>query len=71
MPKFNVYMVASASAVVQVEVETGEEAVELAYEDDLPYASHNAGFDLGDWTLGSELFPQWYRPEDDYEEIDD
>jgi len=70
MPKFNVYLVAVASTVVEVEAFDGEEAVEKAFDSKLPYASGYAGFDLGDWTTSSELFPQTHTPGDDYEEID-
>lgn len=71
MTKFRVYLVTSAECVVEVEAEDGDEAVELALEGDLPFAPFNVGFDLGDWTTASELYPKWSKPEDDYEEIDD
>lgn len=69
MGRFIVYLVTTASASVEVEAEDGEEAVEKAFESSLPYASAFAGFDLGDWTTPSELFPKWSKPEDDYEEV--
>lgn len=72
MAKFKVYLVTTASTVVEVEAESGEEAVEKAMEHDLPYAPAFAGFDLGDWVPASELFPEHSKPEDDYyEEVSD
>jgi hypothetical protein len=67
--KFRVYLVTTASTVVEVEAEDGEEAIEKAFETPLPYAPAFAGFDLGDWTLPSELMPEFNKPEDDYEEV--
>lgn len=71
MTKFIVYIVTTASAMVEVEAEDGEEAVEIALggKVELPYASAFAGFELGEWTTNSELFPQFAKPEDDYEEV--
>lgn len=69
--RFQVYLVTTASCVIEVEAEDGEAAVELALQEDLPYAPAFAGFDLGDWTTASELWPQHSKPEDDYDEFDD
>jgi hypothetical protein len=71
LAKFNVYLVATASTVVEVEAYDGEEAIEKAFDSRLPYASAFDGFDLGDWTLPSEMFPQWSKPEEDCEQIDE
>lgn len=69
MKKYVVYMVAVVSTAVEVEAEDGEEAVELAYEADLPRLNiSNGNMDMGDWTVASEIFPG-NKPEDDYEEI--
>lgn len=69
MKKYTVYMVAVVSTAVEVEAEDGEEAVELAYEADLPRLNiSNGNMDMGDWTVASEIFPH-SKPEDDYEEI--
>lgn len=71
MAKFIVYISAIASATVEVEAEDGEEAVEIAFggKVELPYASAFAGFELSEWTTNSELFPQFAKPEEDYEEV--
>jgi len=71
MPKYRVYLVASAETSVEVEAENGESAVEIALGGfmELPYASAFAGYDLGQWNTPSELYPQRSRPEEDYEEI--
>lgn len=71
MPKYRVYLVSTASAVVEVEAEDGEQAVENAFEGGLPYADASAGFDLGDWSLPSEVYGSDADPQDDYEEIED
>lgn len=71
MTRYRVYLVAVAEVAVEVEAEDGEDAIEQAFESALPFAPHNAGFDLGDWTLASELFPQWSSAEEDYEVIDE
>ena len=71
MSKYRVYLVSVASTSVEVEAESGDEAVEVALSGavDLPYASAFAGFDLGEWSVNSELFngdPEW-----DWEEAAD
>lgn len=68
MTKYLVYLTAVASTSVEVEAEDGEEAVEIALAGRLPYAPAFAGFDLGEWTTQSELFPH-ANPDYDYEEI--
>lgn len=67
MPKYRVYLIAVAEHAVEIEAEDGNRAVELAFENDLPRASFQNGFDLSDWSTSSEVFgtPQ----ADDYEEI--
>lgn len=69
MPKYIVNLVAIASTQVEVEAESGDEAVEAAFDGALPYADAFAGFDLGEWTTASEIFPE-QDASDDYEEID-
>lgn len=71
MPKYRVYLVTTASTVVEVEVEAseGDEAVEVALGGDLPYAPAFADYEFGEWTTASELFPKWSTPEGDYELI--
>lgn len=68
MPKYRVYLIAPAEVMVEVEAEDGDTAVDIALNGDLPYASAFAGFDLGQWTTPSEMFPN-QKPENDYEEI--
>lgn len=71
MPKYRVYLVTTASTTVEVEAEDGDSAVEEALNSHLPYASAFAGFDLGEWGTNSDLFPQFSKPEDDYELIEE
>jgi hypothetical protein len=71
MPKFKVYLVTTASTVVEVEAEDGEQAIELAFEGELPYAPAFADYEFGEWTTASEMFPDHTNPDNDYEEIDD
>jgi len=72
MSKYVVYLVATVSTAVEVEAENGEEAIEVAFEEDLPRLNvSNRGMDMGDWTLPSDLFPNWSKAEDDYELVED
>lgn len=71
MPRYAVYLVTTASTVIEVEAEDGEDAIEKAFEQGTPTPCHQEEFDLGDWTTSSELFPQWSKPEDDYEIIEE
>lgn len=72
MSKYVVYLVATVSTAVEVEADDGNEAVELAFEQDLPRLNiSNGQMDLGDWTTPSDLYPQWSKPEDDYELLED
>ena len=70
MPKFRVHLSAVASCTVEVEAENGDEACEKAFNEKLPYAGWNDGFELTEWQTLSELFPEHNKPEDDYEEIE-
>lgn len=67
MPKYRVTFVAVASWPVEIEADDGEAAIEAAF-DQLPSQAYNWP-DIGEWTLPSDLFPQWNKPEDDVEEI--
>lgn len=69
MKKFNVYLVTTASTVIEVEAENGEEAVAKAFEQDLPYAGAFDPYEFGDWSTPSELFPGHAHPRDDYKEV--
>lgn len=71
MPKFDVYLVAVASTVVRVEAEDQDAAYEAAYDRALPHASFDAGYDLGEWELHSNIFPATGRFEDDIVEVEE
>lgn len=72
MSKYVVYLVATVSTAVEVEAEDGNEAVELAFEQDLPRLNiSNGSMDMGDWSTQSDLFPEFSKPEDDYELLED
>lgn len=71
MPKYRVYLQTIASTVVEVEAEDGERAIELAFDQDLPCPPAFARYEFGDWQTASDMFPQWSKPEDDYEEVSD
>jgi len=51
MAKYRVYLVAVAEATVEVEAEDRESAIEAAFE------NAPAGAIVGEWTLGSDLWP--------------
>lgn len=71
MSKYRVYLCTVASTQVEVEADSGDEAVEIALlgDVDLPYAPGLADYEFGEWTTGSELFPQFNKPEGDWEEL--
>lgn len=71
MSKYIVYLVTTVSTAVEVEAETGDEAVELAFEQDLSRLNiSNGNMDMGDWTTSSDMFPQHFKPENDYELVE-
>lgn len=71
MARYKVYLQTIASTVVEVDAEDGEEAIEKAYQGDLPYSPGFADYEFsGEWQTPSEMFPQYAKPEDDYELID-
>ena len=69
MAKYRVYLTAVASTTVEVEASDGDEAVEVALSTPLPHPPAFAGYDFGEWATASDLFPQFNKPEDDYELI--
>jgi hypothetical protein len=69
--KYRVYMFTTASTTVEVEADTQSEAIDAAFESSLPYAPAFSGFDLGEWSLGSEMYPETYKLEDDAELVDE
>lgn len=71
MAKYRVWLVSTVSTQVEVDADNGDEAVERAFEQDLPYLNvSNHDMDMGDWSVGSDLFPN-AKPEDDYELIEE
>ena len=54
MARYQVNLATYASASVDVEAESEEEAVEKAFEE-APYSCHQCP-EIGDWSLPSELF---------------
>lgn len=71
MAKYEVYLAAVVSTVIEVEADSGDEAVEIALEGDLPYAPGFADYEFGEWGTNSDLFPQWSKPEDDYRLVEE
>ena len=69
MARYRVYLTAVASTTVEVEASDGDEAVEVALSTPLPHPPAFADYDFGEWTTASDLFPQFNKPEDDYELI--
>lgn len=69
MPKYRVYLQTIASTAVEVEAEDGDRAIELALDQDLPFAPAFADYYFSDWQTPSDMFPQWNKPEDDCEEV--
>ena len=69
MARYRVYLTAVASTTVEVEASDGDEAVEIALSGILPHPPAFADYDFGEWTTASDLFPQFNKPEDDYELI--
>lgn len=71
MSKFIVYLAAVVSTSVEVEADSGEEAIEEAIYQGVPglmFLDHTYP-DVGDWTTPSEMYPEWNKPEDDYMEV--
>lgn len=68
MSTYRVNLVVVGNFSVEVEANSREEAIDAAYEQ-APTENIYTGFEIGDWLLGSELFPESYKSEDDVEEI--
>lgn len=68
MAKYQVSLYNVAQFFVEVEADSEEEAIDLAF-DEAPGENITMGFDLGDWALPSEMFPSSYKAEDDVKEI--
>lgn len=66
MARYRVYLQTIASTVIEVEAEDGDEAVEKAFEQELPYAPAFADYEFSEWQTASDMFPQSAKPEDDY-----
>ena len=72
MAKYRVFLNAVVSTTVEVEAEDGDAAVEEALADGLPglmFLNHTYP-DVGEWTTPSDLFPEYAKPEDDYEKVE-
>ena len=67
MGTYRVYLVTEASASVEVEADSEEEAVERAFEE-APYTCHQCP-EIGDWALLSETYPERFKMGDDVEKI--
>lgn len=70
MPTFDVYLVAVASTSVRVEAEDKEAAYDAAFDQALPYAGYGAGFELGQWEIASDLFPDTNTFDNDIVEVE-
>ncbi len=70
MTSYRVFLVAVAEAVVTVEADDPEEAIELAFDNAPQGANISNDFDMGDWQLMSDIWPD-RKAEDDYEEGED
>ena len=68
MSTYRVNLVVVGNFSVEVEADSREEAIDAAYGQ-APTENIYTGFEIGDWLLGSELFPESSNPEDDVEEI--
>lgn len=55
MIKYNVALVTTASAIIEVEAESPEQAKRLVWEKELPYAGAFDPYEFGDWNFGSDL----------------
>lgn len=64
MTKYVVHLMTTVEHHVEVEAESGDEAVANALvSDSLPYAPGFADYEFGEWTTASELFPDHSKPE--------
>lgn len=70
MSKYRVFLVAIAEAVVEVEAEDVDAAIELAFENAPSGANVSNDFDMGDWSLASDIWSH-RRAEEDFEEVSD
>jgi hypothetical protein len=72
MTKYRVNFYAHASTSVVVEADNEEEAIELAYDTDLPYFPGGYwNVDLSEWELPSNFDPKNNYPEDDVQVEED
>lgn len=68
MTKYRVSFAAVANAVVEVEADSREQALDLAYEQTPTPNIHWP--EVGDWELVSDLFPDWATEAEAIEEIE-
>lgn len=69
MAKYRVYLEATSSTTVEVEADSKEEAVELAFQGDLPYACHQCP-ELSEWEFPPDVYGSHYKTEDYVEELE-
>lgn len=67
MAKYRIHMVTEATASIEVEAETEEEAIEKAF-DNAPYSCHQCP-EIGDWGLLSDVHPKMFTVEDSVEKV--
>ena len=53
MARYRVHLVNTANYTAEVEAESEDEAIDLAF-DNAPYENITNEFDLGDWSLASD-----------------
>lgn len=56
MAKYRVNLVNVGSFSVVVEADSEDEAIDMAFEE-APRENIHTGFDVGDWTFASDLWP--------------
>lgn len=73
MAKYRVHFMTAASTSVEVEADSREEAVDVAFNEVHVSLCHQCAreVDLGEFELPSALFPGINNAEDDVQEIED
>ena len=56
MTRYRLNLVNVGSISIEVEAESEDEAIDLAYER-VPQENIHTGFDLGEWVFASDLWP--------------
>lgn len=73
MSTYRVYLVTTASVTMTVEADDPEQAIEEAFQEAPGSLCHQCArdYDLGDLQVSSEMFPQFNRPENDVELVEE